>query len=440
MFRQTQSLMAGLILFIACQPVFAVLKIEVTQGIDQPIPVAIVPFEWKGPTSSPPQRVEEVISQDLTSSGYFSLLPRSDFLSWPTLNTLPHFKDWRMVKVDHLVVGEIRAVGATYKVSYRLYDVLRGEQLLKETFPPVPRQSLRRLAHQISDKIYQALLDEPGVFSTRIAYIVAGQDTAGKPRFSLQIADADGYAPKTIVSTSQPILSPAWSPDGSQIAYATFDGRHEPVTVYVQDIGSGERQKLLFTKDQVSSPAWSPDGTRLAVVISRRGRRDIHVVDLATRRITQLTRSLSSGFTTEPVWSPDGRSIVYTAFLGGRPQLYRQKLAGGRPERLTFEGKYNTRGTFSPDGKRLGMVHSSGAGYHIAVLELETGDFRVLTDTTLDESPTFAPNGRMILFATRRNGRGALAAVSADGRVQQHIPLREAGDAREPAWGPFLLP
>ena len=427
----------GAILLSFAHATHAVLKIEITKGIAGALPLAIVPFETNGAALSIAQRVDNIIEANLERSGYFSPIPRSDFLAWPTEASQVRCKDWSILGAENIVIGSIRPVGNAYEVRYVLYDVLRCTQIQGQRFR-VHDNQLRKLAHQISDQIYLALTGTQGAFSTSIAYVTAMRDTRGNHRYMLHVADSDGYAPKTIMTSKHSLISPAWSPDGSKIAYATFE--HGPVTVYVQDLATGKRQRLVHTKDQVSAPAWSPDGRKLAVVISRKGRRDIYIVDLATRGLKQLTHTSAANFNTEPVWAPDGKSIVYTSHSGGRPQLYRVNVDGGRAKRITFEGKYNTRGTFSPDGKLLAMVHGDRSGYHIAVLELETGTFRVLTETGLDESPTFAPNGSMILYATRSRKRGVLAAVSTDGRVSQRYELLEGWDAREPAWGPFLKP
>ncbi|TPW16073.1 MAG: TolB protein [Halothiobacillaceae bacterium] len=240
------------------------------------------------------------------------------------------------------------------------------------------------------------------------------------------------------VTSPESIISTAWSPDGNRLAYVSFE--HGPATVYIQDLATGKRERLFKGGEQVSAPAWSPDGKRMAVVMVRGGQRDIYTLSLTTRLVSRLTHSSSVNFTTEPVWSPDGSYIVYTGHAGGRPQLYRIDADGGESKRLTFSGNYNTRGAFSPDGKLLAMVHGGDSGYHIAVLELETGALRIVTETSLDESPSFAPNGSMILYATRTRNRGVLAAVSADGRVSQRYDLQEGGDAREPAWGPIVTP
>jgi TolB protein len=415
----------------------AVLKIEITQGVEGAMPIAIVPFAWDAP---PPiaEKLDEIVAADLRASGYFAPLDKKNFISWPTEGTQVRYADWRMLGAESLVVGSVRAVGTRLEVRYQLFDVGRGVQIEGYRFAPKDAADLRGLAHHISDQVYKALTGERGAFSTRIAYVVADTDAAGKANYELQIADYDGANPQTILRSPQSIISPAWSPDGTRLAYASFE--HGPVTVYIQDLASGRRERLLDSKDQVSAPAWSPDGTELAVVISRAGKREIYLVKLAGRTVWRLTSAPSGGFHTEPAWSPDGKSVIYTAFAGGQPQIYQVDRDGGKPHRITFDAKYNSRATYSPDGKLLAMVYGDDAGYHIAAMELGSGNVRVLTRSRLDESPTFSPNGRLILFATRDRNRGVLSAVSADGRVSQRIGLEGAGDVREPAWGPFLTP
>lgn len=417
-------------------PAHAVLQIEITQGIEGAAPIAIVPFEWNVPNVSVVEKLDQVISDDLRLSGYFSPISQRDFLSWPTQGSQVRCQDWRMLGAENVVIGRVTPIGQIFEVTYELHDVLRCKRLDGLTYR-VKGNELRRLGHQIADAVFKNLTGIRGAFATRIAYVVA--KSSGKEKsYELQVADWDGHNASTILTSRHSIISPTWSPDGTRLAYASFEHLPKtPVTIYIQDL-AGKRERLLESEGQVSAPAWSPDGTEMAVVIARNGQRDIYIVNVATKATRRLTRSLGSSFTTEPVWSPDGRTIVYTDDLGGRPQLYRVDVRGGRPQRVTFEGNYNTRGTFSPDGKLLGMVHGDGAGYHIAVLEFATGAFRVLSKTSLDESPTFAPNGSMILFATRDRNRGVLTAVSADGRMRQSFSLAEGGDVREPAWGPFL--
>lgn len=409
----------------------AALTIEITQGVEGALPIAVVPFGWAGP-GAPPEDVAAVIAADLHRSGRFSPLPVEDMLSRPHEGSRINFADWRLLGVDNIVVGRLRATETGFEVRFQLYDVFRGTQKTGYSIRTTAKR-LRFTAHQISDIIYETLLGEPGAFATRIAYVTEVRLTDGSRRYSLQVADADGHNPRPILNSRRPLMSPAWSPDGRRLAYVSFEtGRP---AIYVQDVASGQRQLISAYPGLNGAPAWSPDGHRLALVLSRSGSPDIWILDLDSRRLTRLTRSFA--IDTEPVWSPDGSAIVFTSDRGGKPQLYRITLRSGKVERLTFEGDYNARASWSPDGKLLAMVHGERGQFHIAVLDLDTGVLRVLTDTPLDESPSFAPNGSMIIYATEVGNRGILSAVSVDGRVHQRLRLQE-GDAREPAWSPYL--
>jgi len=341
------------------------------------------------------------------------------------------FKDWRIVKAEALVIGSVKPAGSgRWQVDFRLYDIYKETQLAGYSYT-VKDDKLRAVAHQISDIIYEKLTGEPGVFSTRIAYVVREQ-VGKKSRFKLQIADADGYNPVTILTSPEPLISPAWSPDGTRLAYVSFEQRR-PV-LYVQNVISGARSRVAQFDGINSAPAWSPDGTRLALTLSRDGNPEIYVLRLSDNQLTRLTRH--PAIDTEPAWSPDASEIVFTSDRGGKPQIYRMRSDGSRVERLTFEGEYNARASYSPDGKMLTLLSGGSGRYHAALLHLSASVLQVLTDTPLDESPTFAPNGRMVLYATDRGGRGVLASVSSDGRVRQTLKLQE-GDIREPAWSPF---
>ncbi|MGD2137410.1 MAG: Tol-Pal system beta propeller repeat protein TolB [Gammaproteobacteria bacterium] len=412
-------------------PVHAALTIEITQGMEGAMPIAVVPFGWQESGRAAPENIAAIIGADLNRSGRFETLPDSDLIALPTAAEQVKFHNWRMVNVDSLVIGQVTPAGADrYTVQFQLFDVLRGKQLLGYSFKAAARD-LRRVAHHISDLIYEKLTGERGAFDTRIAYITTTGSGENK-QYTLLVADSDGYDPQTILTSQQPVMSPAWSPDGREIAYVSFEKK--TAEIYIQDVATGSRRKLASFKGINGAPSWSPDGRRLAVTLSRDGNPEIYIMDLQGGGLRRLTNS--AAIDTEPVWMPDGRQIVFTSDRGGGPQLYRVAVAGGRPERLTFDGRYNAGADISPDGRKIAMVHGANGAYSIAVLDLDTGLFRVLTDGRLDESPSFAPNGSMIIYATGEGNREVLAAVSVDGRFRQRLSL-QAGNVREPAWSPY---
>ncbi len=410
----------------------AALTIEITQGVEGALPIAIVPFAWEG-VGTLPEDVSAIVAADLRRSGRFAPLPESDLLARPHEGSQVNFRDWRALGVNNLLIGRVRAMGPnTFVVQFQLFDVFKGAQLAGYSIP-TERADLRRTAHHVSDLVYETLTGQRGAFNTRIAYVVAlGADAPAGTRYQLQVADADGFGQQTILRSAQPLMSPSWSPDGARLAYVSFEnGKPE---IFVQDVASGQRESISAYPGINGAPAWSPDGRSLALTLSIKGNPDIYVLDLASRKLRQLTTSFA--IDTEPAWSPDGRRIVFTSDRGGKPQIYQVEAAGGRPTRLTFEGEYNARAEYSADGKSICLVNGQGGRYRIGVLDIETGLLRVLTDGVLDESPSFAPNGSMLLYATRDRGRGLLAAVSVDGRVHQRL-IPQAGDVREPAWSPF---
>ncbi len=406
------------------------LTIRITQGVEGALPIAIVPFEWAGQPL--PQDIAQVISNDLTRSGRFKVMPTGDLPARPSDVTQVNFKDWRTVGMDNLVIGRITATAdGGYLVEFRLLDVFGGKQLAGFQIPSHV-SNLRLTAHHISDIIFKTLLNIDGAFSTRIAYVTVDRKDAKNSLYRLQIADADGYDAKTILESPQPLMSPAWSPDGNRLAYVSFEERNS--AIYVQDVRTGAREKVVSGAGINSSPAFAPDGQRLAVTRSLEGNPDIYVVDIASKQQRRLTTH--EAIDTEASWAPDGSAIVFTSDRGGGPQIYQVSPNGGDAKRLTFNlGNYNSRASYSPDGKKLVMVNG-GSGYRIVVLDLATGSSRTLTASSLDESPSFAPNGGMIIYATMGARGTELAAVSVDGTVKQRLAL-QVGEVREPAWGPF---
>ena len=404
------------------------LTIEITKGADGGIPIAVVPFKWQGQTALPAD-IGDIVAADLYRSGQFNPLPVDDFLSRPSDNSEVKYKDWRLIKAVNLVVGRVTQMGTDrYAVRFQLFDVFRERQLAAFLWE-VTGSDLRKTAHQISDKVYEVLTGRPGAFDSRIAYVTLLRTASKGSEYQLMVADVDGYNPKQILRSSDPILSPAWAADGAWLAYVSFeDGRSK---IFVQNLNTGARKKLAEFPGINGAPAWSPDGKHMAMTLSRDGNPEIYVMHIASGSLRRLTNH--SSIDTEAAWSPDGRHLVFTSDRAGRPQIYRMSAAGGRAERLTFEGKENARASYDQTGKHLTLVTNQGNGDQIGVFSLSKGSLEILTDGRFDESPTFAPNGAMILYAAQRGGSGLLSAVSADGRVRQ-VLRSESGTVREPAW------
>ncbi|MGR8931530.1 MAG: Tol-Pal system beta propeller repeat protein TolB [Gammaproteobacteria bacterium] len=421
---------------VACLVAFAALgnqalaeglTIEITKGSQSAMPIAIVPFGQQGTIGN--VKLSDVINSDLTTSGFFKTLAEEDMLTQPTEPDKVSFRDWQALGQDYLVIGQVLGNGDTFNIQFHLFNVHNG-QLLMGYRLNAAHNDLRRAAHYISDLIFENLTGRKGAFNTRIAFVTSVKRGNGK-QYMLQVADADGSNPKTIVESPEPIMAPAWSPDGSKIAYVSFHTKRS--VVYVQTLATGQREAVSAYPGINGAPAFSPDGSRLALTLSKDGSPDIYVLDLASRRLNRLT----SGFSidTEPDWSPDGSTIVFTSDQGGKPQLYTIPSTGGRATRLTFQGDYNARGRFSADGKSLAMVNGNAGRYRIAAMDLASRTVTVLSDGNLDESPSFAPNSSMILFSTNKGGRSVLSVVSTDGMMQQKLDF-QSGSVREPAWAP----
>jgi TolB protein len=422
---------------VIAAPASAQLEVTVTSGVQRPIPAAIVPFGWQGPGSEAPFDVAALIEQDLGNSGYFDPMDRRDMVSRPTQATQLNFQDWRIVDVDIVVIGELIQDGPDrFTIVFQLFDVTRGALLTGFRSPPATAVELRSMSHRVADLIYEEMTGIRGVFDTRIAYITE-QRTNPEERYQLIVADSDGENARAMLKSSEPLMSPAWSPDGRQIAYVSFEGQQS--AIYVQTVRTGTRQRVSMRAGVNGAPVFSPDGRQLALTLSLNdGNLDVHTLDLSNQVLRRITTG--SAIDTEPVWSADGEYLYFTSERAGSPQIYRVRAEpGDRAERVTFEGTYNTRARVSPDGEQLAVVHRSEGVDRIAVLDPETGFLNVLSRGQLDESPSFAPNGALIIYATRDRDQGVLAAVSTDGRVHQRI-ASVGGDVREPVWGPFALP
>lgn len=417
---------------------FALLSLELTRGVTGAVPIAVVPFAVEGET--PPEDVSAIVNHDLQNSGRFKVYGRDVVTSFPTDMKNVQYSYFRKLGADSLVVGKVHALGGDrYQVSFQLLDVLKGKEspeqalLIGQKFV-VSGSQLRPVAHRISDLVYQHILGVKGVFSTRLAYVVVQRSENGPTRYVLEVSDQDGYNPRPLLTSYDPIMSPAWSPNGKQIAYVSFENRQ--ASIYVEDVATGSRRLVSQSKGINGAPAWSPNGRKLAVVLSKDGSPNIYVLDLATRQLTQMTHDWS--INTEPAWSPSGDSIVFTSNRGGGPQIYQLNVATRATTRVSYDGDYNARPSFAADGSHLAVLHRESGIFNIGILDLDSGTFHLLTNSGADnESPSMAPNGSMVLYGTLYNGRNVLGMASNDGKVQIRLPARN-GEVQDPAWSPFL--
>ena len=447
-----KGLLVSFALFIFFQSsTYAILNLDLTKGIDSAVPIAVVPFNVQD-TQKPSADISGIVSTDLADSGQFKLLDTDSMDQKPSQLSDIDLNYWRNQNVDDVAIGTIKAAGGnSFKVSYqlvdlykdktlnrlptgasRILDMLNNPVLLNETYT-IRNNGLRRLAHRIADKIYEKIIGIKGVFSTKIAYILVQRQPNQKATYSLEVADADGYNPRAILVSHEPIMSPTWSPDGRKMAYVSFEKRH--AAIYISDLATGKRQLISRFPGINGAPAFSPDGKTLAMVLSKDGSPKIYTIDLRTKKLTQITRDWA--IDTEPNWAPDGKSLIFTSSRSGGPQIYQVTLANHQVQRLTYVGGYNAKATFSPDGKSIVMLHRDQGMFDIAKQGLASGDVVVLSNFGDDQSPSVAPNGKMVIYASRDGDRGILKLVSDDGRVKLSLPESQ-GEVREPAWSPFL--
>lgn len=406
-------------------PALAQFRVEVSGvGLTQ-LPIAVPAFRGD---DQAPQKIGAIVLADLERSGQFRAVDAAgvamDEASRPDMSV------WRQKNADSLASGSVtRLANGRYDVRFRLWDVVRAQDLGGQSYEVVVAD-LRLAAHRIADFIYEKLTGEKGVFSTRITYV-----TKAAQRFNLWVADSDGENAQSALASPEPIISPAWSPSGAQIAYVSFESR-KPV-VYVHDVATGRRRLVANFRGSNSAPAWSPDGRNLAVTLSRDGGSQLYLIDAnggEPRRLTQ-----SNSIDTEPVYSVDGRMIYFVSDRGGAPQIYRMPASGGNPERVTFTGGYNISPALSPDGRWLAYISRVSGAFKLHVMELASGNVTPITDTGADESPSFAPNSRLIVYATQQQGREALMTTTLDGKIKARL-AGQGGDIREPGWGPFPKP
>jgi TolB protein len=417
---------------LAAGPAHADLQIDITKGVSDPIPIAIVPFARAVPADGGFD-VAAVVQHDLDGSGRFRTMQRRDMLANPTRAADVLTGDWKAAGNDYVVVGRLlTGVSPELIVECDLVSVLTGQALASQRYTATAA-TLRNAAHQISDFVYEKILGTRGAFSTRIAYIsVEGQPPA--QHYQLIVADADGENPKTVLESGQPLMSPAWSPDGQWLAYVSFENRVS--SIYVQRVRTGERRLVSARAGVNGAPAWAPDGNRLALTLSgTSGNLDIYTLDLRTQMLVRLTED--PAVDTEPAWSPDGSAIYFTSDRAGSPQIYRiETQQPTRVQRITFGSAYSARARISADGRKLAFVTREGSNYRIAVQDLPSGTITVLSHGALDESPSFAPNGAVVIYAGRDAEQGLLETVSVDGLVTQRLKS-DRGEVREPVWGPF---
>lgn len=438
-----------LILICFSQTAFSAITIEITQSNAQAVPIAIVPFKHEANIGG----FTDIIMRNLKNSGQFKVLEQTKMPSRPSQIDQLKFKEWKRLGVELVLLGKVQHQGSEMSVQFELVDLYQSDNaktdtnlalkdrlirqfsksaMLAQKFV-VDYKKKRQLAHKVSDIVYEKITGERGIFSTKIVYVAVEEVANSKFEYRLEISDADGFNGKTLLKSTQPILSPDWSPDGKKLTYVSFENRKPEV--YIQELISGKRLKIAGFKGINSAPAWSPNGRFLSMSLSKDGNPEIYIYDISNNKFERITRNNS--IDTEPNWSPDGNSLIFTSDRGGSPQVYKYDISSRNTQRITYSGKYNARARFTPDGSRIIMVHRIENKYHIASQDIGTGAIFVLTSTPSDESPSVSPNGSMVLYATRHGNAGVLSAISMDGQVRLRLPSIR-GQVKEPAWSPFF--
>lgn len=435
--RKLNYVLFILFVLLSTQSAYAILSMSLTHGVAGAIPIAVVPFA--AGKFDLPQDIGAIIGNDLQTSGRFKVFGRAALSQFPSLPQAVSNAYFRRLGTDHVVIGNVNLLkNEQYQVSFQLLDTLHDQGtatlVLNETYV-ISKGDLRRIAHHISDLVFNKLTGIRGVFSTRLAYIVVQRNARAPTRYVLEVSDQDGYNPRPLLVSEEPIMSPAWSPDGKVIAYVSFENQR--AAIYLEEISTGKRTLLSVFPGINGAPAWSPDGRKMALVLSKSGSPNIYVMDMASKQLKQITND--SAINTEPAWSHDGKSLLFTSNRTGNPQIYQADLASGAITRISYAGDYNARASFTRDGKYIAMIHRVGGIYNIGLLSLDTGTTKVLTTATTGDSasPSIAPNGSMILYDTVYHGINMLGMVSADGRIQLVLPARN-GEAQDPAWSPYV--
>lgn len=434
-----KKILLTLVLSVCALPTFAELVIEITQGADNPTPIAIAPMRWGG-GGVLPEDVSRIISDDLRSSGLFYPIPQQDMLSFPSNESEVHYRDWRLLAVDYLVIGNIYQIGDNlYSLEFNLFNINSQQKVWQQPkMVQANLNDLRTMAHKASDQIYESLTGIRGVFNTKIAYVEQIGNT-----FFLKMSDMDGHRARTLVQSkpTQPILSPNWSADGRRISYVSFDSTRS--AIYIYDLSTGRSEQITNFVGYTGAPSFSPDGIQLAFSMSRDGDgdADVYTLNLASREMKRVVRS--PGIDTEPSWTADGNGLVFTSDRGANAQIYQVTLTSNRIERLTFQSAKSMGAVTSQDGKSIVYVYQNEYGdFYIAHQDIKSGNVRLLSNTgrserTFDEKPTLAPNGALLMFGTKSRGKGILSVVSTDRGGRYNLPSTQ-GDVREPAWGPYL--